>query len=285
VSLKRQRALERLRAARRRVEDEGFSSPPDLLQAAALTAGVVAILRNADNAARASAAARYVFRVAERSFERTGLAREIACRAGCSYCCNGYVSATAPQVFAAAHAIRAEPARAGEIAARVAAANRVTRGLDWDARCRARNPCPMLEQNLCGIYASRPLACRGFAYFSLPACVRSFEQQTDDVPIPPAYAQLRSALESALRAGLKATGFGWRSYELNHALAVALETPDAEAAWLAGEPVLAAVALDPLGSADEERMREAMLDELIALAEGKPMPAPAARSSGHIRPV
>ena len=133
-------------------------------------------------------------------------------------------------------------------------------------------PCPLLMAGECTIYAARPLACRGFASFSVEACKRAFEQHGADVPVPAACGSVRSALESALRAALKHHALPYASYEFDTALDQVLDVPGAEAAWLAGEDVFTGVDVDRSAHPGEALQREIVLDSLIAIARGE-MPA------------
>jgi hypothetical protein len=268
MSLKRKRALERLRALRVEVERDGLPQRPNLYHVAALTSGAIEILQR-DDGHRAGAAARYVHRIAPASFQASGVEPQLACRRGCAYCCHGYVSASAPQIFAAAAAIRhaargddAIPDRVRDLAARV-------RGLEWRARIALREPCALLVDGACSVYAARPLACRGYASLSVESCRRAFEQLTDEVIVPAAYGNVRSALESALRAALKACGLPAVSYELTGALARALADPDSESRWLNGDCVFDPDTIDRSSDTAAEFQRDIMLDTLIAVARGE----------------
>jgi hypothetical protein len=268
MSLKRKRALERLRVIRAEVEQQGLPARPNLYHVAALTAGAIEILER-DDAQRASAAAQYLYRVAPQSFAASGVESQLACRRGCAFCCHGYVSASAPQVFAAAAALRRDGLGFEAANERVHALAARVRGVDWRARIALREPCALLLDGACSIYAARPLACRGFASYSVETCRRAFERLTDEVIVPAPYASVRSALESALRAALKSCRLPAVSYELTGALAQALTEPDAEARWLRGEPVFDPGTIDRSTDAATEFQREVMLDTLIAVARGE----------------
>ena len=116
---------------------------------------------------------------------------------------------------------------------------------------------------------SSRLACRGFASFSAATCKRAFDALTDEVRVPVAYANVRSALESALRAALRACALPAVSYELMAGLATVLDTPDAEARWLRGDAVFAPEIIDRSADAATEHQRTLMLDTLIAVARGE----------------
>jgi Fe-S-cluster containining protein len=267
MSLKSKRALARLRTIRAEVERSGLPAQANVYHVAALTAGAIEILQGQDPR-RASAAATYLYRLAPASFRASGIEDHLACQRGCSYCCHGYVSATAPQIFAAAEAIRTHALSFEAACDRIRATATRVSGLDWRTRISLREPCPLLADGACSIYSVRPLACRGYVSLSVAACKRAYDELTDDVLIPPAYASVRSALESALRAALKACGLPAVSYELTAALAQALDGPDAEARWLEGDAVFDALSIDRSAGAAAELQREVMLDTLISVARG-----------------
>ncbi|MGH8663571.1 MAG: YkgJ family cysteine cluster protein [Burkholderiales bacterium] len=268
MSLKRSRALARLRLLRAEVERNGLPAQPQLHHVAALTAGAIEILDRRDSN-RASAAARYLYRIAPQSFRASGVEDRLACRRGCAWCCHGYVSASAPQIFAAAGEIRRDAAAFDAVCARIRATSARVRGLEWRARIALREPCPLLADGACGIYEARPLSCRGFASFSAEACKRAYDALTDDVMIPQPYANVRSALESALRAALKACTLPAVSYELTGALSKALADSAAEARWLEGETVFDPDSIDRSADAATEFQREVILDTVIAAARGE----------------
>lgn len=272
MSLKLKRGLERLRSLSRAIESHGLPRGFNLYHVAALTRALTLILADRDDPARAGKAAVYLYRIAQPSFAAGEADVRLACQRGCALCCHGYVSATAPQIFAAADAVRRDVSDITTEIAHIAATDARTRGLDWPARRALRAPCSMLRANECGIYTARPLACRAFASTSLPACERSFDALTDDVPVPPGLSNVRSALENALRAALQANGLATASYELNAALVTALQTPHAQARWLRGEPVFGAVATDRTEDEGTARTRAIMIETLTSMARGEPPP-------------
>ena len=56
--------------------------------------------------------------------------------------------------------------------------------------------------------------------------------------------RVRLLLQAALQAALRDDGKAWGAYELNHALVLELDQPDAQAAWDQGEDPLAEAAAD-----------------------------------------
>src|SRR5262245_24014465 len=81
----------------------------------------------------------------------------IACKKGCSHCCYIWVSATAPELLFIAKKIRAMGEQTID---RVRTAHIETKDFGFDVRDQHPHPCPLLEQDICSIYESRPKACR-----------------------------------------------------------------------------------------------------------------------------
>jgi Fe-S-cluster containining protein len=169
----------------------------------------------------------------------------LACRRGCAHCCHAFVSAKAPEVLIAKAAI---PAREREaMRSAVAAAHAVTGALGPEDRAKLATPCPMLASGECRIYEARPGTCRTAVSLDVAACAAAFRPGAEpiDIPTPDFHIVMRRGYSIALAGALKRAGYSAVSYEFIAALRAALARPDAEAAWLAGEDVFAAVQTDP----------------------------------------
>jgi Fe-S-cluster containining protein len=222
---------------------------------------------------RASIAAKRAHEFFETSLKRNPSKYAVACAKGCAFCCHVSVTATAPEIFLVANALRERHRDNMEaIIARVSAADGRTRGLSSMERAKQRIPCALLEENMCSIYGSRPAACRGFSSTSAKACERGFNGENVQIDTPAVWTSLRSAHKQALWAALAAAKLPSALYEFHHGLRVALEMPDAELRWLKGEDVFAGVARevmnDPVADANNQRI----IDTLIAGALGKELP-------------
>src|ERR671933_576195 len=175
--------------------------------------------------------------------EQFATAEHVACRAGCSWCCTfTSIRTSAPEVLRIAAYLRTTlpPDDLRSITKRLA--QRATRisTLPEDRRGRARIPCALLVNQRCSIYPVRPLACMGVTSSNAAACEASYRSGWTR-PIPNGARHLGIAVdvrtgmtESITHAGLDGSGL-----DLNIALLIALETPDAADRWLAGEPVFA----------------------------------------------
>ena len=269
--LARQERRTRLRNALREVSAQGIS-PKLGLWGVAAAAHLLLENLSGRSPQRASDAARRAVELFELSLKHNPPEAALACARGCAYCCHSFVTATAPEVFLVAKTLRAAGDDLTAAIARVRATNAVTRGLGKVDRFAKRQPCSMLVAGECGAYAGRPLACRAFASFSLPKCQEAFATGREDIPTPAINGLLRRACNQALWSALAAVGLPFTLFELNQALLVALENPEAEQRWLKGEDVFAGVTADDAGVAISDPNVQLFLDVVAAAAQGREPP-------------
>lgn len=264
--------LARLRKVAKAVERQGLSRSPTAMELAALVALVDE--RLAKGAGKTMA---FLASLQDKSNESAPGMDKVACKAGCYYCCDVYVSAQAPRIFAIADWLRANrPDIEAEIA-RLEEAEAAIRGKDADGRAAAGLLCPFLEDGKCGIYRVRPASCRGFFSLSVEACIAGARGEGQDIPTPSHIQQLRGGYEQVLSAVL----YHWRlpttHYELTHGVLTALQEPDAEERWYDGENVFAEVAADSADDAmdpEMKRLEGEFWQALWAVAHGEPASGP-----------
>ena len=268
---KRQRLAE-LRRVIKTVERQGVSAQPSPVEMAALVA--LADDRLGQGAAKTMA---LLAALQDKSNRRAPGMDRVACKAGCYYCCDVYVSAQAPRIFAIAGWLRANSPDLGAVIARLQAADSAARGKDVDERSAAALPCPFLENGSCGIYPVRPAGCRGFFSLSVEACIAGARGETEEIPTPAHIHPLRGAYEQALSAVL----YHWRlptaHYELIHGVLVALGQSDAEERWFNGEDVFADVGIDRADEALDpatRRLEGEFWETLWRVAHGDPAEGP-----------
>ena len=239
----------RARDAKRVAESllrDGLPPGDDVAATVELTRHLMEILGERRDAHRASKAARTAERVFEASIRRTPGTLAVACRKGCAYCCTNFVAATIPEILALAARLRSDwPDETAPVYRRIEAAGHNPADFATADRSTLTAPCPVLgPDNLCAAYESRPLACRGFASLDLDACIRAVTDMSVQIPNTKQRALFRSRCSMALWAALKACGLSHRSYDLHHAISIAVSDRDAERRWLAGEDVFAGVQTD-----------------------------------------
>jgi hypothetical protein len=207
--------------------------------------------RHRAEAARAAASAAFedAWAALRPAVEREG---PIACAAGCAACCHQHVAVAAVEAVAIAGALAAAP----ELAARAAAAAGRIGPLSAAERRRARFPCPFLEDDgRCGIYAIRPIRCRGVHSRDVEPCRqrtdRPDQAQADRAARPgphPAFPLVPIGIADAALDGLaraqRAAGIADETLELVTALGLLLADPERMDATMAGTDDLAQARLD-----------------------------------------
>jgi hypothetical protein len=222
---------------------------------------------------RASEAAKRAHEFFELSLKRNPSDHKIECAKGCAFCCHLRVSAMAPEVFHVANFVRRQ--FAGELERvidQVRAADSNSRGLTSRERPLHKFPCGLLVANACSVYMARPSACRGLTSISVKTCERGYNGEEVQVQTPAVWTEIRQAHNQAMWAALTASGLPAHSYELNHAMLVALETQDAESRWLKGEDVFADVSSDRLLVGEDGPRKQHLIDVLVAGALAKEFP-------------
>ena len=222
-----------------------------------LAKALFAILGDRRNPRRAGDAAAHALASLDRLLADAPSPVPLACAKGCSTCCHNWVAATAPEIFLIARSLRDDAAALR----RVRAGALRTAGLDRARRVAGGEACALLDGDLCGAYAVRPLVCRAYVSASLAACLAAFRGGPQRIPMPAHFFTLRAAHDQALWAALQAAGLSDASYELNAAIDRVLAGEDAEARWLAGEDVFAGIARDE----PEEEAAAAFTGELAAV--------------------
>ncbi len=171
--------------------------------------------------------------------------RPIACRRGCSTCCQAKVLVVAPEALRIAAHLRATlgPEELAALLVRVQEADARTRGLSRAARAEAHVPCPLLDADGgCGVHVVRPLVCRSWTSYDASAC-EVYWQAPSGKRTPPQWP-LGYELSQAVLAGLgKACFDGGRDgtpLELHAALRITLERPTAGERWHRRLPVFSA---------------------------------------------
>jgi Fe-S-cluster containining protein len=170
-----------------------------------------------------------------------------ACKEGCDWCCHLTVGTSVPEVVRIAAYLR-QTLSAEELRAtreRLARTDDERRRLPRNQRSKARLPCGLLVEHRCAAYSVRPLTCRGFNSADATRCEQFVKSRARvEVPVYQPQMRLTTFVLDGTRSALQAAGLKDDLLELNAALRIALDVPDALDRWLAGEPVFAPARLD-----------------------------------------
>jgi Fe-S-cluster containining protein len=154
----------------------------------------------------------------------------LACKAGCSWCCHFTVDLGAVEVLRILDVVATLPtAQQVRVREQVTANSVMLRGLSETERMQRNVKCPFLDAGRCTIYSARPQTCRNYHATDAAGCRKSFEEP-DNLDIDPEFAplvyQCGGAHVEAFSKAMRDAGFDVAAYEMNAALAVALERPE-----------------------------------------------------------
>ena len=180
---------------------------------------------------------------------------QLACLSGCAFCCHQPVKVNAAEAFFLATQVRERP----DTAAAVREAAKQLSGRDPEMPKAAWLRCPLLDQgDACSVHTVRPLSCHGHVSLDAQDCDTSYSQTGAwTVREPALYGDLRNSWRLILQAALRLNGLSDTNYELNAALALVLDTEEAEKRWLRGENIFAS--LTPLAPNKPE------IEQILAL--------------------
>jgi len=264
----RRQRREKLKATIDRIERHGLTEAPELIDLAAVVALIDQSLERGGDGGRSSRVMRQIGDLHDKS--NGSFASEIACRKGCTFCCSLYVSALPPDIFAIADFIRANSSDLAADIARIESADAVTRGVDSRGRFENKASCALLVDSACSVYAARPTACRAMMSRSRQACENAhLGVSIDESAMIDGAFTIRNAYVEALLVNLNQRGLVVRTYELTHAILVALKDETAERRWYAGEDVFTGVGSDGPTTFDGDAL---FWQSLWNVAHGDPLP-------------
>jgi Fe-S-cluster containining protein len=202
---------------------------------------------------------RHVTELFERSVPQAVRA-QIVCAKGCSFCCHQPVKVSAAEAFFLASQVRErEDAAAAVRQAAVQLSDRRA-----DALKIAWLRCPLLDPaGACSVHVVRPLSCHVYVSLDVEDCKNSYPQPGNGAVREPAlYPDLRNTCRMILQAALRLNGLPDSHYELNAALAVVLDTDDAEMRWLRGEDIFAKLSQISANTPEVERVLALMAAQI-----------------------
>jgi hypothetical protein len=167
----------------------------------------------------------------------------IACKEGCSWCCHVKVTVCAPEVIRIADYLRRTlgPEELSKVHQRIIDADDKTRGMTGEERRASKLVCPLLVDDRCSIYAVRPLPCSGWVSLDAEACKSEYQNTVPGKDIYPETYQPQHesyhSLQAGVGLGVAQEGLDGSVLELNAALRIALDRPNAGERWAQGRQV------------------------------------------------
>ncbi|MGY8770139.1 MAG: YkgJ family cysteine cluster protein [Pirellulales bacterium] len=167
---------------------------------------------------------------------------ERACFKGCPACCHSMISLTALETCGIAEWLRENLTNEKIASIRKHADENANQSSNLNdlQYSQAMLWCPLLDsQKSCSIYPARPIVCQAWNSLSLEACQDCYlaNHAEKKIPIDSHAYEVGQGIRSGMKQGLKALGLDGNSYELNSALVVAIDHPDALDLWAKGEEV------------------------------------------------
>lgn len=165
-----------------------------------------------------------------------GVRASVACRSGCDFCCHVPVDVQAHEVFFAADHILTHFAaeKLEPVIARLAAHRGRIAAFAPGQRDSSRQPCALLLDGACSIYAGRPQPCRAHHTSDATACAAYLADPTVDIAkvyIPALRARMFAVMLGVDEA-IEAAGYDERSYDFGSALHEALTNSGCLDDWL-----------------------------------------------------
>jgi Fe-S-cluster containining protein len=174
----------------------------------------------------------------DRTFAETppGVRAQVACRSGCSACCQVPVDTQAHEVLFAADHIQTHftPAAIEALIARLAAHRQRVAAFAPGERDHSRQPCALLRDDACSIYEGRPQPCRAHHTSDASACARHLADPSVEISafyIPALRARMFAVMLGVDEA-IEAAGYDERAYDFGSALHEALTNSSCLDAWL-----------------------------------------------------
>ncbi len=171
-----------------------------------------------------------LYRSIDKVVTETTAGEEIACQAGCAYCCSSRVEISEPEAFLLALLLQQlSPPLLADIKQRL---TDYAQQVNYQRQAEQRIPCIFLRHARCTVYPFRPAACRKAHSLSLSAC----QQQTT---IPQNLTTLVNceALIEGTRQAYQDHGLSIHTHELGCIMLRILEDDTLLSRWLNGEQV------------------------------------------------
>lgn len=162
---------------------------------------------------------------------------DLACSAGCAFCCYQRVNGSAHEVFLIADYIlsHSTPAELTEVRERLDAYAYARHELTDEQRDLRSIVCPLLVNSLCSVYPVRPLVCRAYCSADRSVCEKIHADPSARAnaghPVPVSFFQLWDAMGGQAHRCYETLGYDMTEFDMALALRVALTKPHLAKRW------------------------------------------------------
>lgn len=152
----------------------------------------------------------------------------VACFKGCHWCCNQAVFANSYELHFLSERIKTDftSKELAYVIAKTDAKDLITSELSEDDILRYKAPCPLLKNDSCSSYASRPMACRIYLSTKLETCFEFYLHPENETNFPDLIDfPLRAGkmMNEGFSAALKEFGIETAEFRLEEGLRITLK--------------------------------------------------------------
>ncbi len=153
--------------------------------------------------------------------------KPVACRRGCSWCCNQAVFAVTYEFEYLNNYLekKFDKVRLTKVREKAAHKLEVTSGLSPEKRLLYKAPCPLLENGVCSAYEARPMACRIYLSSDVKSCMREYQKPENTRDFPALFSfplQAGRIMNEGFTALLRELGYESAEFTMEQGLS----TPD-----------------------------------------------------------
>jgi hypothetical protein len=151
-----------------------------------------------------------------------------ACCQGCTHCCQGLIPATIPELLEVLDIVGVwSETQKASLRERLNQYHRHSEEYwRYDLHLFSE-PCPLLVEGSCTIYAQRPLFCRGKSSYDPQDCIKQAHGEMVPLKIVPGQYEAGSFCVGAIVQGIKQSGRYSGTYDFAAALKILIENPQA----------------------------------------------------------
>lgn len=168
---------------------------------------------------------------------------EIACKAGCPYCCSMQISITPPEAMVlGAHVVENYDTDATtNLLKRIEHNIRLTYQKTQEEKVDNWHdtPCIFLKDGSCSVYSIRPFVCRSWHSLDVGQCIEAWRAKDKAAEIDSLFHRnyVFAMVRKGVQEGCKILGLQWETQVVTSAVKSYLAHPDPQEGWLRGERV------------------------------------------------